>query len=126
MSPAEARPPGAGTFTIWIWPTFVPFAVTVPSRPIAIVEGSVPFGTVSGGDRRSPLAVTIAPWASRPSWPSRVRPMLPSARRTWMKPGPTIATESGSPVCVSEPSAKVRPRSIVAEPAPTGWPCSAK
>ncbi len=124
-SPAARRPASFGTSTTVSLPSVRPFAVTVPFAVTFSADGSVPFGSVIGGTRRSPLVVTTEPFASVEKSPLRVRPTVPSAWRTWKYPGPSIASESGFPVCCSEPSVSVRPRSMVAAPAPTGTFCSA-
>src|SRR5258707_11941888 len=53
--------------------------------PISLSTRTVPFGTVSGGTRCSPCAVTIEPFASREKSPLRVSAVPPSERLTWKK-----------------------------------------
>ena len=117
-SPIGCRPLRAGTSTILILPSARPLAETLPSAAIFTSAASVPFGRVIGGSSSDPVEVTMRPCPSRLKSPSRVRAVRPSGSLTWKKPGPLIASESGLSTCCCAPSAKSRPSSTAAAPAP--------
>jgi len=79
-------------------------------------KGSVPFGSVIGGTSRSPPFSTISPFPSRRKSPARVSAVRPSPSRTWKKPGPSIAIESGLSLAICGPGTNERPASDTAAP----------
>src|SRR3954447_18013813 len=118
LSPADCSPCGERTVMSWIRPTWRLPTEIVPSEAIRTSDSFVPAGRVTAGWSRSPCCVVMRPRGSRRRAPSRVSAVVPSARRTWMKPPFSIARSSGLPVSRIAPCANPRPIVVAAAPAP--------